>query len=107
MRLEFICGCSIDKFDGKEDPEFWNQQLEYDDEGFVICKTHKVRRYGWRIPSANDVRNGASFGRFGMDALAYERFILFGTPPVLKKAKINFNPSLDRRDNRMPESVRR
>lgn len=66
-----------------------------DDEGFVICRIHQVRRYGWRDA------NGRDHTKDGWTDLQVERYQLFQeTPPV-----DSFTPlpaEQDLRDNRDP-----
>lgn len=106
MTLEYVCGCREKDFDGVSDPEFWKKKLFFDAEGFVICKTHLQRRKGWRLPSSHDVRAKHSrTARFGMDALAFEQFELFGVEFKCPKISFEYDPKNDRRDKRDPATM--
>lgn len=65
--MTFMCGCRTG-----DNPS--PSQIDNDSEGFVICATHRARRYGWQsIPR----------GRWELlshSALVIEKFLVFGEP---------------------------
>ena len=90
MRAESVlglCGCQI--LLGK---------VTLDEQGFVICPTHKARRYGWRDA------NGRNHSLDGFTDLQIERWQLFGEKPV-PDTFTPFPVKEDRRDNRDPKYV--
>lgn len=62
-KVRFLCGCAIplDSFSG-------GAPITQDDELFVLCPLHMVRRHGWRSPlvdayQAHPVREGHTINR--------------------------------------------
>lgn len=74
-----------------------DETVKQDEEGFVICPHHLVRRYGW-IDA-----NGRDHSKDGWTDLQVERWQLYGEAPVLD----TFQPyvGVDFRDNRDPKYV--
>lgn len=69
--MVFMCGCRTG-----DNPS--PSQISTDDEGFVICATHRMRRYGWRsLPEKGSV-GGAEFELAGFSELERERYLIFG-----------------------------
>lgn len=75
-----------------------DETVTQDEEGFVICPHHRVRRYGWLSGGGRD------HSKDGWTDLQVERWVLYGEAPVLD----TFTPrpaEQDRRDNRNPIDV--
>lgn len=77
-KVTFLCG---DTF------EIRQVANSLDEEGFVICPSHKCRRQGW-IGLPKVLKHASPDGEilrpeygFGMDYLAVERYVLFGEKP--------------------------
>jgi len=90
--MKFICGCMRLVGEDRHDV--------FDDEGFIVCALHLVRRYGWR---------SAMFGPRsypGLTNLQVEKLELFGIEPLVHGG-FDIKPSTlpDLRDNRDPELV--
>lgn len=67
MSLRMQCECRLTP-----------DSLKLDEEGFVICPTHGMKRYGWL-----SVPYQATKGNFGSySPLEYEQHLLFGIEPV-------------------------
>ena len=63
----FICGCEIN-------------HPALDAEGFMVCPTHLMRRYGWRSLPTMDTPAGRrpNFRFAGYTPLEVERIVFFG-----------------------------
>lgn len=102
----YLCGCNIE--DKKTysthmatviggEPQYTSNR--FDDEGFMVCPEHGLRRYGWHsTPEKN-----SKF--MGMSSLEIERRKMFGKAvPTQNKLKIESNVP-DKRDNRDPQEM--
>lgn len=74
----YLCGCECieeRKLDG--DNDFLKQFFSYDAEGFIVCRQHLKRRYGWRsVPYTALTTPCTNMGMW--TPLQYERFVIFG-----------------------------
>jgi len=93
LPLRMLCGCRLEESD----------PFALDEDGFVVCPTHRQRRYGWRSVPYTATR--APMQGVGMwTELEYENFILFGVAPISKTTSVQ-SSVVDRRDNSDPEEV--
>ncbi|MEO6068108.1 MAG: hypothetical protein ABIQ41_09035 [Gemmatimonadales bacterium] len=74
MPLRMLCECRLTPVD----------PVRLDQEGFVVCPTHGVRRYGWL--SVPYQANRGNFGSYF--PLEYEQHILFGIELVREISEI-------------------
>jgi hypothetical protein len=69
IRMLCNCLCTLD-------------EVETDAEGFVICPTHRVRRYGWKSGTTKTAGVGHTGPvRMGWNPLELEQYELYGTIP--------------------------
>jgi hypothetical protein len=89
MKIRFMCGCDVEITDDSSEM--------FDDEGFVVCSIHKVRRYGWQS-------TGRDHSLDGLTPLQVEGWEVFGFTPI--RDTFEPHPAVeDRRDNRDPEEL--
>ena len=70
-----ICGCKLKQ----------GKKISLDVEGFVICPDHGLRRLGWRsVPYRATTMPMMGVGAWS--ELEYERYVLFGIPPLVHSA---------------------
>lgn len=81
--VAFICGCKVHV---KGQPGTLHQRFVYDDQGYVVCAIHRLRRRGW-----HDLRViGNEKGRFYDYSLAClsdlerQAVIVFGENPRVR-----------------------
>jgi hypothetical protein len=70
-KTKFICGC-VHEIDSRE----LSEHLTYDGEGFVVCRQHLQRRYGWR--SLPTFRGKPDYLSASVPPVKREAFFLFG-----------------------------
>jgi hypothetical protein len=87
--IRFCCGCTSKielplPTEGAEQYLKTFDSISFDEEGFLICKLHHMRRYGWRVPN---------HGRYGgMSDYDLERLTVWGEP--VKPRPANFTASV-------------
>lgn len=101
--IGFLCGCRSGTIVAFENLATMDT-VTLDDEGFVICKVHRQRRYGWRsVPYTATTKAQPGMGAWS--PLEYERWVLFGEIPLNRMPVFVPNNVPDRRDNRDPEAI--
>lgn len=102
---DYLCGCNVEQKKNYSthltsvvggEPQYTHNR--FDDEGFMVCPEHGLRRYGYASTPARDS------GYMAMSSLEIERRQMFGKP-VPKERKLVINSTApDKRDNRDPQS---
>lgn len=75
------------------------EDVHEDAEGFMVCETHRQRRYGWRSREKRHMHRCD-----WMTDLEYERFVIYGKQPEMAVTPIQQRVE-DIRDNRDPATV--
>jgi len=103
MQITFICGCRTGNYEHPDNLKTMDS-VGLDIEGFLVCKIHHERRYGWRSIPASNNHPGPKAPYLSMTALEIERRIIFKEDFPKKTVDLAFTIPITL-DNRDPQAV--
>lgn len=88
--MTFLCGCESGEVLDRDNLKTMDT-VGYDEEGFIVCKVHGLRRSGWRsLPLVENVRGRTSdWSVAGLTELQIEALTIFGEIPKVKPIEVH------------------